>query len=324
MKVLVADDESAVRSVLGALLEEREDCESRFVGDGEEAFREIAKWQPDVLITDLNMPRMSGEELTSRALQIQPQLAVLVETGNPTVEGAVDLMRRGVLDFVTKPFSIDDVRERIDRCVQESVSRRQDRSVDAIVESMLNALEAKDAYLRVHSERVAYTARCLGEDLGVSGEQLDWLEWSGLVHDVGKIGTPDLVLHKPGKLSEAEFDEMKKHPVYSAEIVRPLAHLKGGEDTVRAIYHHHERIDGRGYPDGIGGEEIPKFSKIISVCDTYDAITSNRPYRDAQADEKTRGIMIDCRGTQLEAEYVDCFLGNLKRYKNYVLERRND
>ena len=114
----------------------------------------------------------------------------------------------------------------------------------------------------------------LARDFGQDEPAIQKIEWAGLVHDVGKIGTPDSILLKSGKLTEQEFEIMRAHPVQSAAIIRPLAHLYGGEETVGAVYHHHERIDGQGYPDGIAGEGIPLCSRIISVCDTFDALSS--------------------------------------------------
>ena len=324
IRVLIADDEPAVRSLFEAILGERGDCEWQLASDGEEAFRKVAAYQPDVLITDLKMPRMSGEELTARAVELQPSLTVLVETGNPTLEGAVSVMRQGAVDFITKPFTLEDLRERLDRAFRRSRVRRTERPVAAIVESLVAALGTKDPYLEKHSRRVAILAGCLGRDGGLAPERVAEVEWAALVHDVGKIGISDAVLHKPGKLTDEEFREMKRHPIYSAEIVRPLARLHGGEGTVRAVYHHHERIDGRGYPDGIAGESIPLFSRIIGVCDTYDAMASQRPYRPALGERKILDILREVAGTQLDAGLVQVFLQNVNRYRDEIRGYRND
>ena len=324
LKVLVADDEAAIRSFLGAVLEERGDCDFQFASDGEEAFRKIATYQPDLLITDLSMPGMGGEELADRVIQIQPDLTILVETGNATLESAVRLMREGVVDLITKPFRIEDLRGRLDRAFEKSRSRRSTRFVDAIVNSLMTALAAKDRYLKTHSENVSILSRLLGRDFGLSARELECLEWGALIHDVGKIGISETVLHKPGKLTDEEFAEMKLHPTYSAQIIRPLALFKGGEATVKAVYHHHERIDGTGYPAGIAGKEIPSLAKIISVCDVFDALSSDRPYRRALNGEQIRKIIQDAGGTHLDPELVSIFLQNIETYKNDVLVYHRD
>ncbi|MCZ6795629.1 MAG: response regulator [Planctomycetota bacterium] len=319
VKVLVAEDESSIREIFQALLEERSDCEVVVACDGEEALRKVASYQPDLLITDLKMPRMDGEELSDRAIQIQPDLTILVETGNPSLECAVRLMQRGAVDFISKPFDLDDLERRIEQAFDKSRARRSQRSVQAIVGSLMAALEAKDPYLKSHSERVSRLATQLGRDVGLDALEVERLGWAALVHDVGKIGVSETVLHKPGKLTEEEFTEMKRHPVYSAEIIRPLAHLKGGDPTVRAIYHHHERMDGKGYPDGIKGEAIPLLSRLISVCDVFDALSSDRPYRKALGEEKIREIIEDLSGDHLDEQLAAVFLRNLNRYRSDVV-----
>ena len=316
VKVLVAEDESAIRSIFEAVLEERGDCELLFACDGEEALRKVASFQPDLLITDLKMPFMNGEELSVRALQLKPELTILVETGNPSLDSAVRMMRNGVVDFISKPFVLEDLRSRVDQAFVRSRQRRGNRSVDAIVESLMAALAAKDPYLKVHSEHVSRMAVRLGKEIGLDTVQIERLEWASLVHDVGKLGISETILHKPGKLTDEEFKEMKKHPIYSAEIIRPLAHLKGGEETVKAVYHHHERLDGSGYPDGVTADQIPLFSRIISICDVFDALSSDRPYRAAMDDDKILEIIRSSTGNHLDEELVEVFLRNLDAYKS--------
>jgi putative two-component system response regulator len=320
IKVLVADDEPAVRSFLGALLEERGDCELHLAADGDEAFRKLAAHQPDLLITDLRMPRMSGEHLAARALELQPDLTIIVETGNPTLDGAVRLMRSGVFDFITKPFLFDDLQASLDRAMDRSRKRRSERSLDAIVESLMAALERKDPYLRGHSYRVSRLCESLGRDLGLGPLEIRRLSWAGLVHDVGKIGIPEAILHKPGALTETEFCTMKKHPIYSVEIVHPLSRLKGGETGEAGIYHHHERMDGMGYPDGLVGEAIPLDARIIAVCDAYDAMATHRPYRGAMSDASIRSCLQRSAGEQLDGDLVEVFLNNLHEYQANVLD----
>lgn len=318
MKVLIADDEPAVLSLIGTIVEERGDCELHVAADGCEAFDKLARHRPDLLITDLKMPSMGGEELTARARELQPDLTILVETGNPTVEGAVRLMKDGVFDFVTKPFELEDLERRIDLALDHSRKGRGEHSVDATVNSLMAALGRKDPYLREHSYRVSDLARHLGRRLGLSAEEVKHLSWAALVHDVGKIGVPGTILHKKGRLSDAEFELIKRHPIYSWEIIRPIAYQYGGKSTEAVVYHHHERIDGQGYPDGLRGNEIPLGARIICVCDSYDAMASDRPYRSRLPEAEIREILRKCSGTQFEGGIVQEFLQQLDEYEAYV------
>ncbi len=317
-RVLVADDEPAVLSVIEAILEGRGDCEVDTAADGQEAFEKLSQSRPDVLITDLRMPRMSGEILSTRALELHPDLTVLVETGNATLDGAVGLMREGVYDVITKPFVIDLVERTVSRAIDRSRQLRLEPRVDACLESLMNALGRKDPYLRTHGHRVSKYCKLLGQELGLGTEAIRELEWVGLVHDIGKIGVPDAVLLKPDRLTEDEFAEIERHPEYSAEIIAPLATVRGWTDSVDAVRHHHERWDGAGYPDKLKGEDIPFVARVVAVCDAYDAMASARPYQAALDDAVVLERLEGASGTQLDAELVRLFLDNQARYKTHV------
>ncbi|GAB6886819.1 response regulator [Desulfothermus okinawensis JCM 13304] len=181
-----------------------------------------------------------------------------------------------------------------------------------IIRSLAKAVEAKDLYTKGHSDQVAYYAVKLGRRLGLDSNELDKLYWSGIVHDVGKIGIPDNILNKPGKLTDEEFDIMKRHPVIGKEILSQIESLR---DIMPIIYHHHERIDGRGYPERIKGDEIPFLAKIISVVDAYDAMTSDRAYRMAMEPIKAASILESGAGMQWDPELVDNWLKVLKQEK---------
>lgn len=318
LRVLIADDEPAVRSLLGSILRERGDCDFELACDGAEALEKLSRWRPDVLITDLKMPKLDGEQLARRALELHPDLTIMVETGFPSIEGAVRLMKDGVFDFIPKPFSIDVLEERLDRALAHSRRRRVDKQVGAIVSSLMNALGRKDPYLREHGYRVSRMCTILAQDLDLSHEQVEAVSWMGLVHDVGKIGIAETILRKSGRLTQAEFDEIRKHPRFSAEIIQPLIPLTGWLRSFAGVLHHHERVDGRGYPDGLRGHEIPLESRIIAVCDTYDAMASFRPYQDSLPELVVRENLLQASGTQLDEEIIAVFLQNLDGYRNYV------
>lgn len=173
------------------------------------------------------------------------------------------------------------------------------------VNSLVRAMEAKDAYTSGHSSRVAETALILGRKLGLSRQELEMLEWAGLLHDVGKIGIGDAVLSKPGKLTAEEFDHIKTHPTQSEQVLQPVDGLRSVLPIVR---HHHEHYDGSGYPDGLIGEEIPSLARIIQVADIWDALTSSRSYRQAVPFEKALRIMQKEAGTVTDAKVAQTLI----------------
>ena len=181
-----------------------------------------------------------------------------------------------------------------------------------LVKSMVMAIEAKDEYTKGHSERVNGLCMDMAEGLELSAGQRANLQWSSTLHDLGKIGTPEGILNKPGRLSDTEFDCIKEHPVRGAEILKPISQLA---EALPVIRHHHERYDGTGYPDGLQGESIPLLARIIAVADTYDAITSSRAYRAARSDHEALRIIEECAGTQFDPRVVEVFLRTVKRHE---------
>jgi HD-GYP domain-containing protein (c-di-GMP phosphodiesterase class II) len=174
-----------------------------------------------------------------------------------------------------------------------------------IIKALVNAIEARDPYTCGHSERVAQFCRRLGQECGLETEACENLHLAGLLHDVGKIAISDTVLQKPGNLTDEEFTELKKHPGQGLAILKDLSHLR---HVLPGVVHHHERFDGKGYPYGLQGESIPVEGRIMSICDAYDAMTSNRPYRQAMAQEKAEAILRDGAGTQWDPELIEKFL----------------
>ncbi|MGB0453391.1 MAG: HD-GYP domain-containing protein [Bacteriovoracaceae bacterium] len=176
--------------------------------------------------------------------------------------------------------------------------------------TILYALGCKDDYTYGHSMRVAHYSLCVGKEMGLNEEELYDLELSALFHDIGKIGTPDKVLLKPSRLDELEFAEMKKHPVISGEI---LSQFDGFKNIAKYARHHHERYDGRGYPDGLKGEEIPLFSRIILIADTFDAMTSSRPYREGLTYNIAFEELEEFAGSQFDPNVVNLFIEAMKK-----------
>jgi HD-GYP domain-containing protein (c-di-GMP phosphodiesterase class II) len=173
-----------------------------------------------------------------------------------------------------------------------------------MVKCLVFAIEAKDVYTRGHSERVNRYAMLVAERLRLDKTQKDTLNWASILHDIGKIGVPESILNKPGRLNDEEFSVIKSHPGKGHDILKPLEQLAS---SLPGILHHHERYDGKGYPHGLKGEEIPFLARIIAVADTFDAITSNRAYRSAKAAEKALAIVKEVTGTQLDPDVVEAF-----------------
>ncbi|MEE8397564.1 MAG: HD-GYP domain-containing protein [Desulfobacterales bacterium] len=173
-----------------------------------------------------------------------------------------------------------------------------------VVKSLVNAIEAKDTYTSGHSERVSKYSMLIADQLGLDDEQKDVLNWAAILHDVGKIGIPESILNKPAKLTDEEFDIIKSHPRKGYDILLPIDQLT---ESLPGILHHHEQYDGSGYPEQLAGEQIPFLSRIISVADTYDAISSSRAYRAARSGDKAFDIVKEVAGTQLDPQMVEAF-----------------
>lgn len=192
----------------------------------------------------------------------------------------------------------------------DSLKAEQKAFCEQAVKTMLRALDAKDNYTYGHSLRVAYYSLALGKEYGLSDEELYDLEMAALFHDIGKIGVPDSVLLKPSRLEEEEFAQMKKHPSLSYEILQDFEVFK---EVAFFAKHHHERYDGRGYPDNLKGEDIPLFSRIILIADTFDAMTSTRPYRKGLPYEVAFNELKEFAGSQFDPNLVPYFISAMTK-----------
>jgi HD-GYP domain-containing protein (c-di-GMP phosphodiesterase class II) len=185
------------------------------------------------------------------------------------------------------------------------VYERMQRDYFNTIRALSQALEAKDEYTRGHTDRVTQYSLKIGEALEISPEEMKQLEYAAVLHDIGKMGIEEQILGKPGKLTEEEYDIVKEHPGTGEKIVASLEFLGIAKSAIR---HHHERYDGKGYPDGLKGEDIPLGARIIAVADTFDAMTSNRPYRPAFPVKEATEELKKVKGTQLDPEVAEAFL----------------
>ncbi|MEM9365878.1 MAG: HD-GYP domain-containing protein [Planctomycetota bacterium] len=218
-------------------------------------------------------------------------------------------------------IEIDLMRSVLTVLAMHLVNQRQYSDMQAMLEgtvrSLASALDAKDAYTHGHSSRVAALSVFLARALGLGREECETLHLAGVLHDIGKIGVDDSVLKKPGKLTEEEFDQIKQHPVIGYEILKDIKPFRSILPVVR---HHHESWDGRGYPDGLVGNEIPRHAQIVAVADAFDAMVSDRPYREGMPLERVMSVFRQGRGSQWAADVVDCLLQHEVSVRGFALK----
>ena len=451
VRILVVDDEEQIAQLLSGVLR-GEGHEAEYVTDGEAALGRLKKQSYDLLVTDLRMPKMNGMRLIEQAKALDPDVDTLIMTAYASADTAVDALRQGVSDYLSKPFGVDQVKEAIGKCLEERERRlnrkqevedlsakvttteqsleqrvgdlsflhdltrliadraaplkdcldvirrhygattvlltvrgavmeqsgegnqeellrlarrtasaglarfgagaqntmaaplddgaivaiRPDVDFDAedlrllsiaardmalavendrlradqrrayigIVSTLIEAVEAKDRFNRGHSRRVADLARRFADHVGLPARECELVETAAKLHDIGKIGIPEEILNKPGRLTDDEFDIIKSHPVIGEQILLPLDFLSEARPIVR---HHHERWDGGGYPDGLKSHAIPRAAAMLSIVDAFDAMTSNRPYRDGMPKDKAKSILAQGAGSQWDPELVDRF-----------------
>jgi putative nucleotidyltransferase with HDIG domain len=320
--VLVVDDEEPIRNALRKYLKQQQ-FEVYTAGSAEEALQQLRLHKVALMLSDIRMPGTSGVDLVPQALEIEPDLAILMLTAVNDATSAALCMQRGALDYLTKPIELAD----LGRAVQRALKRREmqlenrhlnqwlkeevttrtaelqrerhrlERVSTATLEVLVNALEAKDPYLRGHSARVADLSANIATEMGLSEEDVERVRMAGRLHDLGKIGTRDAVVNKEGPLTADEFEHVKQHVIIGAQILAPLVHLG---DIVAMVKSHHERFDGSGYPDGLRGEDVPMGGRIIAVAEVYDALTTARPYQEKMTPEHAVERMADLSGTVLD------------------------
>jgi putative two-component system response regulator len=305
-RVLVVDDNPSVASVLHHALHS-EGCVVEVAGDGCQALARIAEAPPDLILLDLDLPYISGDELCRR-LKSDPTtnlIPIVMVTGHGDFESKLDAWEYGADDFLTKPLRILEVTTRCRSLLRIKKLIEERDSAEAVVFALARTVEAKSRFTHGHSERVKHLALSLADAVGVTRPEREVLRKGALLHDIGKISVPDAILDKPGPLTPAEFEIIKAHPAQGEHIVQPLHSLR---ETLPLIRWHHERMDGKGYPDGLSGEDIPRLVRILSVADVYDALSSNRPYRQPIPHQNCLEILRNCaQDGGLDAELVDVF-----------------
>ena len=318
---LVVDDEPRLRQILMHLMR-GDGFQCLEASNGVEALERLREQRVTLVLSDLRMPKMDGMELLRQVRASYPDTAVVMITAVADVEVAVSCLGMGAMDYLIKPFHIEEVRARVaqalgrrrlileNRGYQERLEERvtaQARRLEELflagVQALAEALEVKDPYTRGHSVRVSQYSSIIARALKLDDEMVRQIELGGHVHDIGKIGVREAVLNKPGRLSDEEYEHIMIHPLVGWRILAPL--LGDAPIALHIVRSHHERIDGRGVPDGIAGNAIPLEARIAAVADAIDAMTSGRPYRGTELtlEEATRELRRNA-GTQFDSDVV--------------------
>jgi putative two-component system response regulator len=321
--ILITDDEASVRGLLRHRLA-REGYRCLEAGSAYRAVEELRRSQVALVILDIKMPGRSGVQLLHEIRTSYPDTMVIMATAISDTSTAIHCMKLGACDYLTKPFNLEEValsvekaleRRRLElenRDYQQHLEQKVEAQASKICGAFFNAitalvyaLEAKDGYTSGHSRRVSELSVTIAWELALPRESINRVELAGRVHDIGKIGVRESVLNKPGHLTDEEFQHVKYHPESGERILLPIVEDK---EILRIVRHHHEYYDGSGYPDGLSGEEIPLGARILAVADSYDAMTSERPYRKAMSVETARAEIKRGKNTQFDPEVAEAFL----------------
>ncbi|MGM0432624.1 MAG: HD domain-containing phosphohydrolase [Spirochaetota bacterium] len=306
-KVLVVDDERANQLLLTAQLEPL-GYEVITATTGEEAVTIVRNHKVNLVLLDVLMPGMDGYEVCRR-IKKDPStrlVPVVMITALEDRQSKVQGIEAGADDFLTKPPIPEELIARTKSLLNVNLLNQRLTSFENVLYSLANAVNAKDHYTQGHASRVAQMAEDVGREMELDVDGLNALKTGGLLHDVGKIGVSERILNKPGKLTEEEMEEMKRHPVLGYTICLPLKDNLG--IALDVIRHHHERLDGSSYPDGLKGEEVSIYARIMAVVDAYDALTTNRPYRQAYPPDRAIEVLqVECDEGKMDQQVVDVF-----------------
>ena len=288
-KILIVDDDDSIRDVLEHLLR-REGFEIATAKDGEEGLDVFESFRPDMVLLDVVMPKKNGFEVC-RLLKNRPEsrlVPVVLITGLSQTEDRVRGLECGADDLLIKPFDRTELLARVSSLLNMKMYTDElEQAADALF-MLARVIEGKDPFTQGHCDRVADYAVRLGQRVGCTDEELSALRIGGVLHDIGKVAIPESVLLKDGRLSDAEWNLVRQHPVVGEQICAPLTSLR---PVLPIIRHHHESYDGSGYPDGLRGSQIPLVARVFQIADIYDALTTQRPYKPALSRSQAMEIM---------------------------------
>ena len=317
--ILIVDDEYASRETLQSVLE-GEGYQLEMAENGIQAIEKAKKLLPDVILLDVMMPGMTGFEVCER-IRNDPEIAeipIIVLTALDDRDSLITALKAGADDFISKPFDRYELRARLlgitrlnryqklsqERAKLQEANAQLLDAYQATIEGWSHAMDLRDQETEGHSRRVAELTVELAQNLGMSDEEILHLRRGALLHDMGKIGIPDTILHNPDELTEEEWAIMRQHPKYAYDMLYRVEYLRPALDIP---YCHHEKWDGTGYPRGLKGEEIPMPARLFAVVDVWDALTSNRPYRAAWSEAETLAYIREQSGKHFDPRVVDLF-----------------
>lgn len=340
LRIMVVDDEEGLRNAVARFLRQS-GHEAETAASGPQALQKLREKKYTAMLLDIRMPDMSGIDVVPEALDIDPDLAILMITGVADATSAAICMQRGAMDYLTKPIELTDLASAVNRAVRRRDTMLQTREIStwlrdeverrtkelerernkleqitvATLEALINALEAKNAYLAGHSARVAAFAATMAHEMGLSDDEVEQIRMAGRLHDLGKIGIRESVLDKQGPLTDEEYRHIKQHVTIGSQILAPLTHLGPIVDNVRS---HHEHWDGSGYPDGLSGPDIPLGARIIGAAEVYDALTTSRPYQDPLSPEEAVERMRGLAGRVIDPAVIDALAKSVKKRATLV------
>lgn len=277
--ILVADDQASNRELLDELLT-TQGFKVIAVSDGDEALQQLAKTVVDLIVLDVMMPRRNGFEACEE-IKSNPNtylIPVILVTSLSEKQDRIKGIRAGADDFLSRPVDRSELLARVRSLLMLKQRTDELERAESVLFTLARSIEGKDPYTHGHCERLAEYSASLGRHLGLSEDQITALRRAGVVHDIGKIAVPDAIILKPTSLSPEEWKLVRQHPVVGERICAPL---KSFRSVLPIIRHHHERIDGSGYPDGLRGDTIPIAARVLQIVDVYDALTTVRPYKPA-------------------------------------------
>lgn len=336
-RILVVDDEEIIRTSLARFLRAR-GFDVTTADSGASALLAMQDERFVAMLSDIRMPEMTGLELVPQAHAIDPDLAIIMLTAVNDAPTATEALGMGAMDYLMKPVELGDLATALERALHKRALAIEQRKVERLireevaaqteelrkererlhsmvietVQALVRAQEAKDPFLRGHSDRVADLAGSIASTLGLSDDEVDAIRMAARVMDVGKIGIRESVLNKPGALSAEEFEHVKSHVTMSMEIISAISPL---HLTLDAVRHHHEHFDGTGYPAGLAGEEISVGGRILSAADTYDALTSRRAWREPMSPPDAIAFLEERSGSLLDPKVFAALRANVTRRK---------
>lgn len=337
--ILIVDDDASNLKVASRILV-AENMRVSCLKSGEDAIRFLKENRPDLILLDIHMPGMNGFETLARIRENKEtaDLPVIFLTADDDRNTEAKCLEAGAMDFIKKPFvpevmllrvqnTVELVRlktslaNEVEKKTQEIIAQTEqlERLSMQIVKALSGAIDAKDTYTNGHSTRVAEYSREIAKRAGFSEVEQNDIFMMGLLHDIGKIGIPDAIINKPSALSDEEYAIIKSHPAVGATILKNITELP---KLMTGARWHHERYDGRGYPDGIAGENIPLEAQIIAVADAYDAMSSRRSYRDVLPQQQIRSELVEGCGRQFSPRFAEIMVQMIDEDVNYDMREK--